>query len=1136
MNLLTGESRIQRISAFRSPALWRGAFSVKPVLFVVSAALGSALLPAATAQVGTDRIEGLRDNTPRWHAITGARIVVSPDKIIERGTLVMRDGVVVAVGTNVAVPAGAREWKLDGRTVYPGFIDLASSVGVPLSLRAPSSNAVPWMRGVQAPAPPESKLLSRALASNNRTVRSEIDVAQLLDLKADEIKAARELGFTTVLATPAAGVFRGQSALLNLADVVELGGLSNAKSIVIMPRAAQHLATEIERSREAQYPSSLMGAIALQRQTFYDARWYRSAQQFYRGKISAQERPQENASLEALAAALAGRQLVIHQADTEQDYLRIAKVRDEFSLRSVAQGNGYEYRRAQQLKSLALAVIVPINFPLPPEIENPDSAIDVPLEALQHWEQAPSNLANMQKAGIEFAITSMGLREAGKDFWPNIRLAVRRGLSAEAAIAALTTVPAKLLGVSAQLGTLEPGHVANLVIANGDLFDASDAIQANSANAAEIEIAFVDGRPYLAPAFDRFDVRGKWKISKASEPTKFMEWDITGTKAKPQLKLAGVTCDIRVRARQLVVTLPCGKNGGDTETIVAEFSAEQLRGTAQQVNGRLQAWSAQRVAPYVAPVGATEMVAAAVSVPVNGTGQGSAPQAPMPVIKDVMPPLLPSTYPAGPYSVGAPPRPSQLMVRNATVWTGVGNSAPVKADMSVRDGRIVAIGTNLSAPADATIIDATGKHLTAGIIDAHSHTAISAGVNEFSSSITAEVRIGDVIDATDINIYRELAGGVTAANLLHGSANAIGGQNQVIKMRWGADAEGLKFANAMPGIKFALGENVKQSNWENSGSRYPQTRMGVEQIYRDGFQAAKLYREGWEKWRSTKTGLEPRRDLQLDTLVEILDNKRVIHIHSYRADEILMFVKIAKEFGFTVATFQHVLEGYKVADAIASIGAGGSTFSDWWGYKMEAFDAIPTNGVLMHKAGVLTTFNSDSDELARRLNTEAAKAVKYGGISETEALKFVTINAAKQLRIDNRVGSLEVGKDADFVIWSGSPLSTFARAEQTWIDGARYFDLKTDSDLRESARLERARIVAKAMPARLARLSGPAGGPSTGAAGAQSTPRLGADMPPSSVSELMEYVAFQRWLHEAGQIHDGYWSGGAWHECTEDAR
>jgi imidazolonepropionase-like amidohydrolase len=1084
-------------------------------------ALSFAILPSAHAQVGADRIEGLRDNTPRWHAITGVRIVVSPDKVIEKGTLVMRDGVVTAVGANVAVPAGARVWKLDGRTVYAGFIDLASNVGVPTALRAASPNIAPWMRGVQMPSPPEVRLPSRALASSNRTVRPEIDIAQQLDLKADEVKAARELGFTSVLAAPATGVFRGQSALLNLADAGDALSLANAKSFVLMPRAAQHIATEIERSRDAQYPSSLMGAIALQRQTFYDARWYRGAHDFYRGKPNSAERPQENASLEALGAALAGRQLTIHHAETEQDFLRIAKIRDEFSLRSAALGNGFEYRRAQQLKSLALPVIVPINFPPPPEIENPDSAIDVPLEALQHWEQAPSNLVNLQKTGVEFAITPMGLREPAKDFWTNIRLALRRGLSPAAAIAALTTVPAKLIGASGKVGMLEPGHLANLVIANGDLFDASEA---SDKNFAEIEIAFVEGRPYPTPAYERMDVRGKWKVN---SPSKTVDWDITGTKAKPVLKLDGANCDIRVRGRQLVVTLPCGKsadgknadgknadgkNADAAETIVAEFFADQLRGSAQQANGKLQVWSAQKVAPFVA----------------SNVEPAANPGTPAP-IKDVMPPPLASTYPAGPYSVGVPSRPTQLLIRNATIWTSAGNNSPSMADMLVRDGRIAAIGASLAAPVDATLIDAAGKHVTAGIIDAHSHTAVAGGVNEFSSSITAEVRIGDSLDTTDIGIYRELAGGVTAANVLHGSANAVGGQNQVIKMRWGADAEGLKFANAMPGIKFALGENVKQSNWENSGSRYPQTRMGVEQIYRDGFQAAKQYRDTWAAWRTTKTRPEPRRDLQLDTLVEILEKKRVIHIHSYRADEILMFVKIAKEFGFTVATFQHVLEGYKVADAMASIGAGGSTFSDWWGYKMEVIDAIPTNGVLMHKAGVLTTFNSDSDELARRLNTEAAKAVKYGGLSESEALKFVTINAAKQLRIDNRVGSLEVGKDADFVIWSDNPLSTKARAEQTWIEGARYFDLKADADLRESARLERARIVAKAMPARLARLGGPPAGASAGAR------PVATDAPPS-VSETMEYMALQRWLHDQGQIHDGYWSGGAWHECTEDAR
>jgi imidazolonepropionase-like amidohydrolase len=474
-----------------------------------------------------------------------------------------------------------------------------------------------------------------------------------------------------------------------------------------------------------------------------------------------------------------------------------------------------------------------------------------------------------------------------------------------------------------------------------------------------------------------------------------------------------------------------------------------------------------------------------------------------------------------------------LLIKNATLWTSAAAGVVEQGDLLIRDGKIAAVGKAVTAPANAVVIDAAGKHVTPGIIDAHSHTAVNGGVNEPSSSITAEVRIGDVIDATDVSIYRQLAGGVTAANVLHGSANTIGGQNQVIKMRWGRDADALKFENAMPGIKFALGENVKQSNWENANSRYPQTRMGVEQIIRDGFQAAREYQRKRAAWAANKTGAEPRRDLQLDTLVEILDKKRVIHVHSYRADEILMFTKLAKEFGFTVATFQHVLEGYKVADAIRSIGAGGSSFSDWWAYKMEVYDAIPFNGALMHRAGVVTSFNSDSDELARRLNTEAAKAVKYGGLSEAEALNFVTINPARQLRIDNRVGSLEVGKDADFVIWSAHPLSTAARAEQTWIDGARYFDRTTDATLREEARRERERLVAKALPARLARLTTPAGAPT--ATQREATTDTPSAAPPQ-VRELMEYMAMQRYLHSANQYRENYWEGGAWHECTEDAR
>lgn len=1037
-------------------------------LVVVWVTAGAA---AAHAVQSSDRIEGLRDNSPRWHALTEARIVVAPGKVIHKGTVVLRDGRVVAVGAEVVVPAGARVWKLAGRSVYPGFIDLASQVGVPSAMRPVPPSLPPWLRVPGSTPPAEVRATApRPLAAANRFVRADQVVAEQLELRADDVKAMRELGFTSVLASPASGVFRGQSAFINLGDS------GDAKSMVLLPRAAQHVANEYERSFSgATYPGSAMGAIALVRQTLYNARWYAAA-------AKSTERIETNATLAALQSVIEGKQPVIYQAESEQDYQRIARIRDEFALNLIIQGNGYEYRRATELKSLGIPVIVPLNFPAAPDVHNPDSAIDVGLDQLQHWEEAPANAAHLASEGINFALTTQGLRDS-KQFWPNLRDAVRRGLSADTALASLTQVPARLAGMGASLGSLEVGRLANVVVARGDLF-ASDS--------AEIELTFVDGRPYPTAAFAQLDLRGTWKVTGTAELLM-----IAGTRVKPTLAIESKACELTLRERQLLLTLPCGREGAAAPSktvIIAELDGEQLRGSSQ-AGDKLSPWSATRTAEFAEP---------------------AAPAKP-----NVAKRALATVYPAGAFGIAKPATAGTVHIKNATLWTSAAHGKLEASDLLVRNGKIAAVGRALSAPADAVVIDAGGKHVTPGIIDAHSHTAINGGVNEPTSSITAEVRVGDVIDATDVSIYRQLAGGVTAANLLHGSANTIGGQNQVIKFRWGSDAEGLKFANAMPGIKFALGENVKQSNWENANTRYPQTRMGVEQILRDGFQAARHYREQHAAYKKSARGVPPRRDLQLDTLVEILEKKRVIHIHSYRADEILMFTKLAREFDFIVATFQHVLEGYKVADAMAGIGAGGSTFSDWWAYKMEVIDAIPDNAAIMHKAGVITTLNSDSDELARRLNTEAAKAVRYGGIAETEALKFVTLNAAKQLRIDDRVGSLEVGKDADFVIWNAHPLSTLAIAEQTWIDGRRYFDRATDLALREAASVERARLVAKAQAARPA-----------------STPPLrGNDgRPPSVVREVMDYLALQNWLHQSNQFRESYWTGGNWHECREDAR
>jgi imidazolonepropionase-like amidohydrolase len=426
-----------------------------------------------------------------------------------------------------------------------------------------------------------------------------------------------------------------------------------------------------------------------------------------------------------------------------------------------------------------------------------------------------------------------------------------------------------------------------------------------------------------------------------------------------------------------------------------------------------------------------------------------------------IPPLILPAYPAGAYGLVSPPeQPDVLLVRGATIWTSAEAGVIENADLLVRAGRIATIGTGLAIPRGAVVIEAQGKHVTAGLIDAHSHTAISRGINESGSAVTIEVRIEDVLDPTDINIYRQLAGGLTSANVMHGSANPMGGQVRTVKWRWGEDAAALRFEGAPPGVKFALGENVKQSNWgDDYTTRYPQTRMGVDEIIRDTFDAAVAYGEA----RASQGRNDPpvRRNLRLDSALEILNRERRIHIHSYRQDEILAFVRLARDYSLDVAAFQHVLEGYKLGPEIASIGAGGSTFSDWWGYKYEVIDAIPYNGALMREAGVVVSFNSDDDELATRLNTEAAKAVKYGGVPEIDALNFVTINPAIQLGIDKRVGSLEPGKDADFVIWSGHPLSTFTRAEQTWIEGRKYFDIERDAELRAAAEAERSRLIQK---------------------------------------------------------------------------
>jgi imidazolonepropionase-like amidohydrolase len=417
------------------------------------------------------------------------------------------------------------------------------------------------------------------------------------------------------------------------------------------------------------------------------------------------------------------------------------------------------------------------------------------------------------------------------------------------------------------------------------------------------------------------------------------------------------------------------------------------------------------------------------------------------------PPVAETALPPLPVSPPPVPAGKTIAIVGGTLLTVSSPGEVAGGTVLVRDGTILAVGKDVAVPDGAVVIDAKGRYVMPGIVDSHSHTAIEGWVNECTDVITAETRVRDVIDHRDVSIYRQLAGGVTAINVLHGSCNAIGGQNAVLKLRWGKGPEDLVFREAPRGIKFALGENVKRSNFRRPGEepRYPGSRMGVEAVLREGFLKARAYRKEWAdheaKQKAAARGEEPvppRRDLRLETLADILDGKVLVHAHGYRADEMLLLMRVADEFGFKVRTFQHGLECYKIASEIARHGAGVGTFIDWWAFKMETIDAIPYNPAILSARGVRVSLNSDSDELARRLYGDAAKAVKYGGVSEEEALRMITLHPAWQLGVDRHVGSLEAGKQADIAIFSGHPLSAAARCEMTLVDGQVYFDRAKD--------------------------------------------------------------------------------------------
>ncbi|MGM0524763.1 MAG: amidohydrolase family protein [Pseudomonadota bacterium] len=980
----------------------------KHQLSALALALTTAFSASAVADQ-TSRTNGMRDNTPSLIAVQNATVVTEPGKQVSNATLVIKDGKVVSVQQNNRAPEGARIIDATGYTLYPGFIDAYANYGVPEAEKT---------------SRPDSPIYNNEREGGNAAndaIHAEQNWYSQFKTDSEAARSYIDSGFTSVQSARLDGIFQGRALTVSLADKIPNDVIYQSKS--------RHFGSFDKGESQQQYPSSLMGSIALVRQTLSDANWYQQAQ----GK-QAQNGPVEfNAALESLTDI--EQTGIVFKIQDEKSLLRADAVFDQFEVPTVFVGSGYEYARLNDVKNADSRLILPLNFPAAPDVSGVDAHLDVDLAKLRHWERAPANPAMLAQAGVDFALTMHGLDKADA-FWPNVKKAIRHGLTKEQALAALTTIPAAIAGVEEKVGKLSSGYMADFVMVKGDVFE-DGVIQSVWTQGQEQELL---PRHEVNFAGDyQIDWQGTAvALNITAEPTAGGEFSW----GDESIKLRHVNSE--QDEMQFVADLPQAEPAGTWRFKLAPSAQQQFTLTAKAPNGEEQQLTADYSAAELEDEKSSE-------AEVDYVGE--------------------LTFPNVAYGVNGLPERQDVLIRNATVWTATDEGILEDADVLIRDGEFAEVGQNINAGNVDLIIDGSGMHLTPGIIDEHSHIAIDRGVNEGSEAITSEVRIGDVVNSDDIHIYRSLAGGTTMAQLLHGSANPIGGQAQVIKLRWGANADLMKFDAAPESIKFALGENVKQSNWgDDMTVRYPQTRMGVETIMRDGFQAALEYQQQQRAYerlsRSEKSQqAAPRPDRRLDALIEILNSERFVHAHSYVASEILMLMEVAEDFGFTLDTFTHILEGYKVADEMAEHGASGSTFADWWAYKFEVYDAIPHNACLMNDRGVLTSINSDSNDLQRRLNTEAAKSVRYCDMDPHEALKMVTINPAKQLKVAEHVGSIEEGKHADFVLWNNYPLSAYARAQQTWINGRKYFDRELDEKRQQQVQAEKNALIQKVLAA-----------------------------------------------------------------------
>ncbi|MBM78464.1 MAG: amidohydrolase [Crocinitomicaceae bacterium] len=937
------------------------------------------------------------------YALTNATIHISSKEIIKKGTLLIKGTKIISVGKDVNIPKNSIVLNMDGKHIYHSFIELNSQLGIKKENRKKRSSKPQYYTSKPGPF------------HWNEAIRPEYNSENHYMYNNIESKGYIKKGFGVVLTHNQNGIIRGTGTLVCL---------SNKKEKQILKGSSATFFSFNKGTSNQVYPRSLMGSIALLRQFFIDANWYENS-----------TKTTKNLSYEAYIEQKSFPK--VFSIDYKRDLFRAQKIADEYNLSFIYKGTGREYENIKQIININPSLIIPLNFPRAMDVSDPYVSMKVSTNDLTHWKYAASNLALLEKENLNFCITSDTLNF--KDFFNNLSLAVNRGLSYDKAYYSLTEGPAKLLGIDGFCGTIKEGNLANILVSNDTLFKNKTIIYEN----------WVLGERTILKKKPINDLRGSYNLNinqnirklvvkgEINKPKAIIIYNIIsdsiskngdivtdsltkkGIKVKKEIKQP-----VNIQRSENIITLsfPLTDNFLTLSGTI-NFDSGSWDGAGQSKDGTWFKWSAIRNKKHIAKIINSNAFIDTTKVFISNQHIDYLPK---------------NSLNAG-----------NVVFKNATIWT-VDEMGTFKGDLWIKDGIIKDLGLqiNITDTNQLKIIDATNKHISPGIIDEHSHIAIERGVNEGSHAITSEVRIGDVINPEDINIYRQLAGGVTSAQLLHGSANPIGGQSAVIKLRWGSTAEEMKIAEAPGFIKFALGENVKQSNWGYSYNiRYPQTRMGVEQLYYDAFIRAKEYEIKWKKYLALDKKKQikksaPKKDIQLDALVEIMNQKRFITCHSYVQSEINMLMHMADSMGFKINTFTHILEGYKVADKMKTHGAGGSTFSDWWAYKYEVRDAIPYNACLLSQMGIITAVNSDDAEMARRLNQEAAKAVKYGDCSEEDALKLVTINPAKLLHIDDKVGSLKVNKEADIVLWSDNPLSIYSIVEQTYVDGKLLFDRK----------------------------------------------------------------------------------------------